>query len=360
MAKKIRNEEEIAATVAELPTEPPEGTVETLLKRGLFKRDVLIYRAGMCFDPLQDRRRKMVLVHCTACGEETYLEHVHFEKGCHNSYVSDPFGFIDPADQSVKRSNSTCVCPSCGKGMYAVHISRFCEVYEVDRAFCVTVHIIRGHLAILSWTVGKYAKKSGELFYAPRMWEGSLVVDGVFLRCVGYVKNMSAISFYSRWKLRVKGLDCIGNVTRAEIINFSKELVESTDSAYCALYEYVNSKDISGKDRFPGMYLQLWCSHPNVENLIRSGLTEYLNSLIDDCGGCSSGYYTPHLSIKDLSKHINFKEVKPARMLGIDKMEIPFAKRYGFKTVECCKRLREKYGVCLDAKIYEAVNELGP
>ena len=104
MPRKIRDEAEIAATVAELPTKPPEDMVEEMIVRGFFSADVLLYRAGMCYMPLEDRRRKMVLVHCTACGEETYLEHVPIEHGCGYSSCVDQFGFVDPADNETKVS----------------------------------------------------------------------------------------------------------------------------------------------------------------------------------------------------------------------------------------------------------------
>ena len=358
--KRIKDVAEIDATIEELPTVPPEGTIETVVKRGLLPRDILIYRAAMVFDPLQDRKRRMVHVHCTACAGETHLEYEKFQRGCPGSYVSDPFGFIDPADGNVKRSHSICVCPSCGKGMEAIHIGRFHEVYEMDRVFCVTVHNIRGHLAILSWTIGKYARKTGEIFCVSQMWEGSVIVGCVLSRVVGYVKNMSAISFYSKWKARVKYYDGISDVSRAEIMDFPKDLVESTDSSHCALYEYVNDRGLSGKDRYPTGYLKLWCRHPNVENLVRNGLSPYLNSLIEACGGTANGYEAANLRVTDVEKHINFKEVKPHRMLGVDKCEVQYAKKYGFKTIERCKQLRDEYGIRLTDEVFFEVNELGP
>ncbi|MBQ8207744.1 MAG: hypothetical protein IJZ89_03310, partial [Clostridia bacterium] len=135
-------EKEVEATVTELPDEPPEGTIEALHERGIMGSNVLLYGAAMVYDPLEDRRRKMVKVHCTCCGEETHLEHVPLEGGCHMGQPPAPFGFEDLMTKELVYHGLPCLCPSCGAGTQAIHIGRFRYTYEIEAVPCLSLHSV--------------------------------------------------------------------------------------------------------------------------------------------------------------------------------------------------------------------------
>lgn len=355
MLRKIRDEAEIAATVAELPTKPPEDMVDEMIVRGFFSADVLLYRAGMCYMPLEDRRRKMVLVHCTACGEETYLEHVPIEHGCHNSSCVDQFGFTDPADNETKVSYNTCICPSCGKGMKAMHISRFRYWYEIDRHFFCSAHNVRGHLCLLSWSVSKNTDKDGNVRFFTNMWEGVVIVGGCLTRVVGCTRCMSSVSFNIKWEVRSRGEDFIGACDFYELYGYSRALVESTDSANSALFEYMEANKYS--KIFPGAYMQAWCKHPNIENLVRAGCGSYVGEVIEECVSREGSYYAPEkLHISAAAPYINFKEVKPHRMLGLEKSEMHIAQTRKIKTVEFYREIKQDQDIKLDDRCLDAVD----
>ena len=87
-------EKEVEATVAELPLFPPKNTVDELMSRRIMGSNVLIYRSAYIDDPLEERKKKMVKVHCTACGEDCYLPPVPLDSdGCHMSRPPAPYGF---------------------------------------------------------------------------------------------------------------------------------------------------------------------------------------------------------------------------------------------------------------------------
>lgn len=346
MAKQ-RNEEEIAATVRELPIQPPEGTVDVLRKRDMLKCDYLVYSCEYVPDLISGKKEKKVKVFCTCCNSYSYLEYVHFESGCSRGASIYSYGFVDPADNHVKKNASTCVCPSCGKGLTALHISHIQQSYELDRAFCVSVHNVRGHLCLLSWTVGKYVRKNMEIFYRSDPWEGDLIVDGSFIRVCGYEKNFTQVRFYGGWEQRVKGIDGIGNCSRIEILNFTKKDIESTDSTYCALYEYIAGA--VGKDRYPGAYLQLWCKYPQVENLIRQGYSRFVNDVLADSVGYFNNYGCGKVfRVTNVSNHINFKTKKPLEMLSVTKEESYIPKTYKLEIFHLYREIKEKLGIALD------------
>lgn len=349
MSKK-RNSEEIEATVGELPVQPPLHTVELLQKRGMLKKERLVYSCTFHPDALTGKKRKMVKVYCTACGGEDYLEHVSFESGCSRGASLHTFGFIDPFDHNAKVEGQPCVCPCCGIDLSALHASHIRNAYEMDRAFCVSVHNVRGHLCLLSWTIGKYVNKSREIVYTRNMWEGSLIVDGSFVSVKGYQKYMSSVYYCSHWQMRSKGIDYIGSCVRSEILDFTKGDIESTSSPYCALYEYVRS--CSGQDRFPGAYLQLWCKYPHVENLIRQGYTKYLNHVLSACMMYPGAYYSAKIfKISATSDFINWKSKKPLDMLGFEKSEAHLIKIFKYDTLDFYKLVRDKYGIRLSEDI---------
>ena len=58
-----------------LPQEPSEEIPGILRSRGFLSKDALVYRIGYYADPLDDlRKKKAVLVKCSACGEELSRE----------------------------------------------------------------------------------------------------------------------------------------------------------------------------------------------------------------------------------------------------------------------------------------------
>ena len=178
MAKPKKDEDEIRATAAELPTEPPEEAVQ--LARAEQKSAKLVYRAGWWKEPITGQKEKTALVKCTACGEEYHLEHVPFSSGCSRGYGmrSDPFGFLDPADKESKGSGDTCICPCCGACATAIHIGKINQTTEIDKTCFMTLHNIRGHLVLLSWILCKDCNKEAEIFYTVRLYEGIAVVTG--------------------------------------------------------------------------------------------------------------------------------------------------------------------------------------
>lgn len=345
MAKK-KNVEEISATVAELPTKPPEYAILLLQKRGMLLKERLIYSVAYLVDPILEKKRKMVRVHCTACGEDSYLEYFSLKQGCSRFGASCSYGFIDPSDKVLKIHGDKCICPVCGKGTEALKCSYISDSYEMDRAFCVSMHNVRGHLCLLSWTIGKYVNKKNEIFYKQDCWEGDLVVDGSFVRVCGYQKFMTSVYFLGGWKQRTQGFDMIGSVSRGEILDFTKRDVESTDSTYCALKEYIDS--CVGAGRYPGAYLQLWCRYPQVENLVRQKYTKYLNAVFDATTEYQGSYHSQkRFYLSHTNCYFNWKAKKPLEMLGLTKEESEIPKKFKLETVRFYKVLKKEKGICL-------------
>ena len=349
-------ESEVELTVAELPCEPPEGTVETLCQRGILGKDILLYGASRVYDPLQDRKRKMVKVHCTYCGEETHLEHIPLEGGCFMNHPPAPFGFEEITTKETIYHGLPCLCPSCGAGVEAIHIGRFRSIYNIEAVTCMSLHNVRGHLALLTWYIIKYCNKEGRIFYNIHRCEGMFLCDHRPVRVTGHRNSFGySEEWFSRWERRKRFDDETGDWLFDEIINPDIELVESTDCAYSALGEYIKN---CGKKISPSKYLLLWAKHPNLENLVRAHCSRFIADVIDECTGYVNTYAYTTFKKDEVTKYINFKAVKPNEMLGIEKDEMCIVKNYPLKIIEFYKWVKSERNLRFGADILDKINTI--
>ena len=327
------------------PAEPPENSVEILKKRGYFKKDVLVYRAAYIQNPLSGDKEKVVKVRCSCCGETSYLDHVPVDNSCRYSRCS--FGFIDPMDKQMKATGDTCVCPVCGKGCKALHIGSFKSICDVDDKIFLTVHNINGHLALLEWIATKCVTSDGEVKYFIKGYEGVVVVDKTMVRVVKYVKFMSSYSWISKWEYRKKYSDELYGWDKSELVGWNKRIVERSNCANSALYEYMQLGATKDKGAYPARYLQTWLLHPNVENLVRQGYSKYVTSVFTNATVVDN-YYSTVYRISQTGLFINWKEVKPLKMLGLDKSEVDIAKKCTMDEILLYRRIRDKRGIKLN------------
>jgi hypothetical protein len=264
-------EKEIEETFRLVPNEPPEGTVEILKERGCFQKDVLLYRVAMPFYPLEDRRRKMVQITCTACGNSEYVEYVSAQSGCRYGAYNTTFGFENPLTGDTIFSGTDCLCPECGKGVRALHVSKFQKVYHIEDTFCITVHNINGHLVVLCWFINKDIDKSGNVYFSIYRWEGMMIVQKKPVRLSGFLKNINSVSFFPEWKKLKRFEERIGECTVNSIIPFDPEIIHHTDSANCAFAEYLNTGAYKSFV-YPAAYLQIWTKHPQMKTLSGRGV----------------------------------------------------------------------------------------
>ena len=308
--------------MAALPLEPSAEVIEKIKKTSL-KEGVLIYRAATWTDPLTDITEKYVAVHCTACGGEKLLDRVDFdqEEGCSWSPRPDKFGFIDPADYATKQSGSTCICPCCGVGMEAVHVSRIKEYYKIDYTDFMTLCDVRGHLCLLAWQIIKECDKNGKVYYITRGRVGCSLIDGV---CVGFRKFATGVwgqAIFVRDWAEYKAYK-EEEWSKGEIF-FHENTVIGTDMEKSAMDVFLSTC----KKSYPFAYVKAWAKYPQIENLVRSGYSNFVAKLLDACTENRGYYYGGcyKFLVSKIPKYIDVKKVKPHEMIGIEKQDIEFA-----------------------------------
>ena len=339
-------ENEIKRILPLIPKDPPENSIEILKKRGFLKNEKLLYSIADNADPITGG--KMVRVHCSHCGGETLLEHVP-AGDCLHSYST--YGFIDPIDKNPKTSGDTCVCPICCKGMTALRKGAFKSCTEIDSRIYMSVHNVDGNLVLLSWITKKMLHSDGTVTYWTNGYDGVVIIQKTFVRIKMYSKFMSSYSWLFNWEYTQKFADKFGEFSKEEVVEASPLVVEHTDCAHSALAEYLNSTERLD----PVHYMKLWLKHPNVENLVRQGLSNYVSEVIDRSSGYKYSYHSRIFDIKDTERYINWAEVKPGKMLGLSKDELEIAKNVSFCALEFYREIKDRLGLRLDVAMLDRI-----
>lgn len=333
-----------------LPQNPPEEVAERLRARGFLSKSALVYSIGYFADPLCDgRKTKAVKVKCSHCGDEAYLEYMPIDDGCCRAYGGPPdrYGFRDIGTGEMVYSGKKATCPSCFRQCEAIGAARIGnrESYEIDSDHILTVHNVGGHLTVLGWKVRKCVRKDATVVYGADKMQGVAVIDKTVVRFAGCQHNYSnAITFYARWQPRYTYEDKFSSFDRMHIFVDSPKTVESTDACNSALDVYVDTCNES----YPVQYLRMWCKYPQIENLVRQGCQRIVTDVIEKCT-VHYGWYVQKekCEVSRASYYIGTEEVKPHRMLGLEKTEMWVGRQFDFDALKFYRDVKKAYGVRL-------------
>lgn len=314
-----------------LPQQPEEDVVAFALEQGRFQQPYLVYREAQVFDPLEGFRKGMVQVTCSYCGEQFFAEKIK-ACGCSHSLSSAPFGWWNHAeDKSVISGNMT-VCPACMARGETVHIGAM-RLYSGEAVDEVRVSVLSrlpvegrmDRLVLADWCVRRCVNKRAETRYEVWPFTAWVVEEKKIVRLMGYWKTMSGvISLFGRWEQRKTFRDDFGSVDL--LMPWDPALLEGTTAENCKLNLYL----AAGGKRLAG-YLALWRKRPAVENLLVQGC----GKLVADWLAGEADYRTyassPSPGIPKL-KAVNWKEKRPAQMLGLNREEFRYMRRMGWDT----------------------------
>jgi hypothetical protein len=139
------------------------------------------------------------------------------------------------------------------------------------------------------------------------------------VKLVGYRWHMYNYSRTKTWEQRTK---CTDGVACPELrMDFDPAIFRGTFAENSHLAEY-----IAGSGCCPVTYLRLYQKHPQIENLVVQHLDPLLNDLIRKNSRYQSSWRAgmPTMNLPE----VNWKEKKPAKMLGLTKPEMQDVIRY--------------------------------
>jgi len=317
--------------------EPPEGLIswppvrEDLEVHGLVYESVWIEDYGM--EQLLDawtkpRKTKAVEVRCSCCGESTLLPWAKMEKSCGG------YGFLHPENGEPVGSGDETLCPLCGapvKVKKAAEIGQGWFLADETQAMSAAVVGKEKYLALTGWTIQRrvYRNAREELTAIPA--EAYVFGSDGCVQLMGWKNSYSGtggyfISYSSAWREPKDWSEHWGSANG--IFGLTPELIAESCLPNCKLDVYM-SLFKTEKRKFPVAYLRLYQTHPNVENLLLSGLPMALDDLLaEECGVGWTGNNRRGVPVLD---GINWKEARPARMLSLEKDELRLgrAQRWG-------------------------------
>lgn len=303
---------------AELPQEPPEGLIPWLQKKGKLQEHVIWYKAAWVHDPLTGQRERMVELHCSACGDTMYARKIDAE-GCNATYLTARFGYLDPESGHPVSNGNHVRCPMCGCSAEALHIGRCRGGHWGKESWPLTVTRVGDKLALVGWCVGKFISCEGVESISCRKYEAYVVEEHKVVRLMGY------ISFFGHWEQRKT---CLDNWGEADLVYpWDRRLLIGSTAENSKLDLYMKAV----KDPYPVTYLRLWQRHRNIENLIMQGCGALVGAMIRD-----ESYRYSYERARGIPKlpEINWKEKRPAKMLGLTGEEFRFCRQFKWTTEE--------------------------
>lgn len=332
-----------------LPKAPPVDLVQWALEQEVFQQEYLIYKAGRVYEPLENRMRPAVEVVCTHCGKTFYAEKVD-AGGCSACYAPAPFGWYHREMSESVISGSLTMCPVCGCEVKVVHVGSIPRGIE-DGAWITTMSRLpvegrKDRFVLTEWLVKRWIEKSGKSRYTTDPYSAWVVEEKKVVRLMGYLRTISGnISLFHRWAQRKSFCDVYGTVSI--YYPWDKSILEGTTAENCKLDLY---QEAGGKRLVS--YLALWRKRPTAENLLVQGCGRFLVELIDrektdgrDHGGI------PKLPA------INWKEKRPAQMLGLNKEEFRYMQHMRW-TVEDLERYQLVKAAGLSVRLPEDIELL--
>lgn len=309
---------------------PPKGLTDCELVRDGLKRWGLVYEAvwiqdcGLEFllDPLaRFRKKKVVEIRCSCCGESCFLPWARTDE----RYGG--YGFLQQDKRSSEivtvGSGDETVCPICGE---KVKVKKAAEVgngyFVADETSVMSAAVVgkEKYLALTGWIIQRrvYRNARAELKVIPA--EAYVFDRADCQKLTGWRNSYSGtagyfITYLSYWSEAKAWSESWGGVS--EIYGLTKDQVAESCLSNCKLDLYMDS---FGELKYPVSYLRLYQAHPNVENLLVSGLPLVLQELLAEEIG--SVNWEKNQKGMPYLREIKWEEVRPDRMLGLKKEEL--------------------------------------
>lgn len=333
----MRTTEEYAAMI---PAAPPFDLVGYLREKGKMQTEVISYKwlgrddadSWMdCEDFQEDLRpstaTKSALLWCSACGGRFLAEYLPRENAtaCHAGSCTGYSG-VQIADAEVMeiiryREYDKLCCPLCGAET-VLHSTNSLRYGLGNQEFVVVPTVAGDCLVLTQWCIERKIYNGHAA-----MWETAVnayIADGgKIIKLAHYQHNAMGETWANlgEWKRRAKVADDIG----APLL-YGRNLPDLTGTCVenAKLWEYMEQTE-TRETAYPVAYLRLYFKHPAVENLMTAGLGKLVGAGIRDYHRSMYGYgYSGGASMTAAPKldWVNWKEKRPARMIGLDKQQL--------------------------------------
>ena len=258
------------------------------------------------------------LLHCTECQRYMLADYIP-GKACHGYGVVSGVRLLDCyMDNTRFQDGNEILCPSCGAQLRLRSASSL-RYGQTEEHFVVVPTVKRNRLVLTQWRIARHfsARLEEDWFSDPFC---AYIFDGGKLhRLVKWRKGMMGRYYeLDTWERPKRQIDSLGAP-----VFYTGELpsLDGTELENAKLWEY--AEQAYRKEVFyPVAYLRFYQRHPAVENLITAGLGRLLGQAFEaECKRTAMSYSGIRMVTPKLS-WMNWKECKPAKILGLNRAEL--------------------------------------
>ena len=354
----MRTTEEYAAMI---PTAPPFDLVEYLREKGKMQTEVISYKwlgredadSRLDCDSCQADLRpsaatKSALLWCSACGGRFLAEYLPREgaAAC-NGWSDTGYSGVQIADAEVMeiisyRQYDKLCCPLCGAE--AVLRSTNSLRYGLgNQEFVVVPTVANNCLVLTQWCIERRVY-DGHTTMRETAVNAYITDGGRVIKLAHYQHNALAGTWtgLGEWKCRAKLADDI-----LAPLMYGRDLPDlaGTCAENSKLWEYMEQTE-ARETAYPVAYLRLYFKHPAVENLITAGLGKLVGAGIRDDHRHMCGYGYGSMQAAPKLDWVNWKEKRPAKMIGLDKQQLKTWQQMGFGLA--CLKVWKKHKLAND------------
>ena len=328
-----------------VPRTPPDGLLEWA-KEDLDTHGLIYQAVWVAEEPLapvleerRPRKQKKVKVWCSACGGTEILD------WCPAAGKAG-YGFLHPGEVWADRwgsqreyvptvSGDATLCPMCGSPVQVKKAAELWRWYFVPaETMKMSAAVLEdGALVLTGWNIQLRVDRDGREEVEARPFDAYIFTAAEAAKLTGWRTSYSGNGGYFReykrqWNQPRRWQEGWGQ--ESEIFGLTKELVESSQLSDCKLYEYMHSGFFRNQ-KYPVVYLRLYQQHPNVENLVMSGLPSVLDELLTE--QMTNYKWEKNVTgLVDLDE-IDWEQSRPSKMLGLTREELRMARSMGWSLV---------------------------
>lgn len=344
--------------VSIIPTEPPADLYAELRGQGKLTEEYLMYKAigeadaealtdwsGECGGDFRPRTRhaRPAGIWCSVCGQRGIAEYIAARRKAPRRDSGIRLELEDMQPQEVY-SGSVMYCPMCGAEVMLVGHNTADNEAEI-----VTATVVGDCVVFTQWAVARRVRRCidhiTEKVIVQPWW--AYIVDGKRVVKLAHVRRTIGGYFYwlDQWEqLKRIGTDTVG----VPYMYPAEPCLDDTPLENAKLWEY--KRQAYDRNCFaPVAYARLYLRHNNVENLITAGLGELIGSALQAHMQYNSSGSLPRM------EYINWRECKPAKMLGMAKDELRSVMSAGWSYRE----LEYYHKICGKLSVRDAIEAFG-
>lgn len=314
-----------------IPTEAPEGLFGFLqTEEKKFQNGVLAFKmVGRGFaeasidceefggDFRRDEKKKAALLWCSECEHESLAEYMQGTvyqgyKKFSGIYLKDD---VHQTSGEFTDGQEMC-CPYCGAGVILRSAAALRYGYH-EQAFVMVASVEQGNLVLTDYCVERGIWNHEQRTIVSPFF--AYVVDGKkIVKLVHYRRGLGSGYYMLRdWEQLKKLTDNVG----APVFFNKLPSLDGTNLENAKLWDYKKQAYADGKF-YPLCYIRLYLQRPNVENLIMAGMGKLLGEAIGKDTQAGISYYGASYYRRPLLPWINWKDARPAQMLGLTREQL--------------------------------------